>query len=135
MTREKVLELSSTIKIKALPLREQGRFIKLVSKIMTDFDNLADIVTENWDDVMKIFIASLVGGEEEVEKIQGFDETIEVLIGIFEVNGGPNVIARLTPLAEGAATAGQTILKNTSIDQAEMEARKSLIYQTQKISS
>ncbi len=117
-TRSKAVELPSgnSVTINALKLKDQRLLVGIVSDLIKLLGELTDsnasslsnalalFIESKWDDVVQLVEAS-VPSEDEANKISGIDDLAEVLIAVYEVNGVPNLLKRLTPMAEGMASA------------------------------
>lgn len=105
MPRDTLVQLSDgeTIKVKALPSREAQPFIDIVKDLIGALgqstpEAFTNFIADNYERIFSLFDACVVGGPEEVNKISGLDDPVQVAIAVFEVNDGPNLLARLTPL-------------------------------------
>lgn len=79
-----------------------GEVIKELSRAdgVPDFPGL---VERNWDQVQELFLASVRNGEADLELVQGFEDPVVLLQKIMEVNGGPNLLKRLSEMMGGTA--------------------------------
>jgi len=101
------LKSGSEVAVRSLPLRDQGLLIKIVADIMVLLDRMstsdgkgvamgdaAEFIANRYDAIVELIEHSLVD-PKDAEKIAGIDDTLDVLMAIYEVNGGANLMASL----------------------------------------
>lgn len=117
MARKKTVTVSSgkEIVVKSLPLSKQRMFIGVIADLISLLGSVgsddaasamkyaAQFIEERYDKIVELITASLLDESDE-DEIGGLDDVVEVLIAIFEVNGGQNLMNRLGANMERLAT-------------------------------
>lgn len=109
MARTKTVTLSDgrEIVVRSLSLRNQRLLIRIIAdivKLLSSLNNeddggrslavAAEFIEEKFDNIIELIENSLVD-ESDIDFISGIDDTVEVLMAIYEVNGGQNLVKRL----------------------------------------
>ena len=131
MPRDTLVQLSDggTIKVKALPSREAQPFIDIVKDLIGALgqstpEAFTNFIADNYERIFTLFDACVVGGPDEVNKISGLDDPVQVAIAVFEVNDGPNLLARLTPLLNQVAESSTSLIAGVQPNPPSPPARK-----------
>ena len=133
MARTKAIEIGDgrEIIIKSLSLKDQRLLIRIIADIVKLMSSLtsdstgeslsvaADFVDNKFDDIVELIERSLAD-KADADFISGIDDTVEVLIGIYEVNGGQNLMKRLGLHIETLANGVQSMAERVSPQGQEM---------------
>lgn len=106
MARTKTVELDGReIIVRSLPLRSQKLLIRIIADIVKLLSALnseggeslsaaAEFIEDKFDNIIELIENSLAE-PSDIDFISGIDDTVEVLMAIYEVNGGQNLVKRL----------------------------------------
>jgi len=119
----KIVEVSlpsgNVVQIRPISIRNMDKVIGLITLVITtlgattDGGTIARIVREHWNDVLDLFTISLVNGEADLDRIEGFEDPVVLLQEIIKVNGGPNFIQRLNSVVKEAAESTSRLVSMT----------------------
>lgn len=113
------LPSGNTVQVRPISIRNMDKVIGLITLVIntlgstTDGGTIAQIVREHWSDVLDLFTISLVNGEADLDRIEGFEDPIVLLQEIIKVNGGPNFIQRLNSVVKEAAESTSRLVSIT----------------------
>lgn len=113
------LPSGNTVQVRPISIRNMDKVIGLITLVIntlgstTDGGTIARIVREHWSDVLDLFTISLVNGEADLDRIEGFEDPIVLLQEIIKVNGGPNFIQRLNSVVKEAAESTSRLVSMT----------------------
>lgn len=126
MPNEKLVELTSgiTIKVKPLPFKSLKKYLSVIFELVNFRGDFSAIISDKWDSVVDLFNDSVVGGETEVDKISGFEDPVNVLKAIYEVNGTPQVLSQLNSLMGGAIGLGTAVVEAAQPEEETTVLRK-----------
>lgn len=113
------LPSGNTVQVRPISIRNMDKVIGLITLVIntlgstTDGGTIARIVREHWGDVLDLFTISLVNGEADLDRIEGFEDPVVLLQEIIRVNGGPNFIQRLNLVVKEAAESTSRLVSMT----------------------
>jgi len=127
MARNLTVKLAggNSIVVRSLPLRKQGLMVGLVADIVrlltsiTDEDTsaamafAAEFIEGKFDKVVDLIENSLVD-ENDIDIISGLDDTVEVLMAIYEANGGKNLLSSLGSKMGGITSGLQAMVQEVA---------------------
>ncbi len=145
MARTKTVELSDgrEIVVRSLTLRNQRLLIRIIADIVKLLSALnddeggghslaaaAEFIEEKFDNIIELIENSLAEASD-MDFISGIDDTVEVLMAIYEVNGGQNLVKRLGFHMETLAGGLQGMAEQVAPEKDEQEGPRPVAASTQ----